>query len=84
MKCSLCMRMLEKVRIIREPPRFPPVERLRACVVISFLTSSPLARYAETQVGSKINAVQKEIGMKKKVCSLWLHVLDSQLCLDRF
>lgn len=34
---------------------------------LSGLTSSSTARYEATQVGSKINAVQKEIGMKKRV-----------------
>lgn len=28
----------------------------------------PSAKYDATQIGSKINAVQKEIGLKKKVC----------------
>lgn len=31
-------------------------------------TDAPIAKYLATQVGSRINATQKEIGAKKKVC----------------
>ena len=48
---------------------FEDMKKSRWCALMRFLMDAHgvIARYAATQIGTQINATQKEIGAKKKV-----------------